>query len=175
MVNAIAIMTRSQINQLCPEGFGLPERHTSKRQNRLSGVKEKRRLSGLLSTQFGVLQVMYNIDSVRISDLADKLGMDRTTLTRNLSVLERDGSIKISQGKDHRTRIVAATQKGRSAVDKATPLWNEAQRKVKQKMGESSWHELMQNLGGFLKVTDQLTNQSDRHQTDIRSSSSLTS
>ena len=117
--------------------------------------------SGLLSTQFGVLHVMYNIDSVRISDLADKLGMDRTTLTRNLSILERDGFIKISQGKDHRTRIVAATQKGRSAVAKATPLWNEVQRKVRQRMGESSWHELMQNLAGFLKVTDQLTNQND--------------
>ena len=38
-------------------------------------------------------------------------------------------------------------------------LWNEVQRKVRQKMGESSWHELMQNLGGFLNVTDQLTNQ----------------
>jgi DNA-binding MarR family transcriptional regulator len=119
--------------------------------------------SGLLSTQFGVLQVIYDIDSIRISDLADKLGMDRTTLTRNLSILERDGFIKISQGKDHRTRIVVATQKGRSAVAKATPLWNEVQRKVRQKMGESSWHELMQNLGGFLKVTDQLTNQSDRN------------
>jgi DNA-binding MarR family transcriptional regulator len=119
--------------------------------------------SGLLSTQFGVLQVIYDIDSIRISDLADKLRMDRTTLTRNLSVLEREGFIKISQGKDHRTRIVAATQKGRSAVAKATPLWNEVQRKVRQKMGESSWHELMQNLGGFLKVTDQLTNQNDRN------------
>ena len=58
---------------------------------------------------------------------------------------------------------MAATQKGRSVVAKATPLWNEAQRKVKQKMGESSWHELMQNLSGFLKVTDQLTNQNDRN------------
>src|SRR5712692_1446507 len=121
------------------------------------------RSSGLLSTQFGLLQVIYNIDSVRISDLADKLGMDRTTLTRNLSILERDVFIKISQGKDHRTRIVTATQKGRSAVTKATPLWNEVQRKVKQQMGESSWHELMQNLRGFLKVTDQLTNQNDRN------------
>ena len=119
--------------------------------------------SGLLSTQFGLLQVIYNIDSVRISDLADKLRMDRTTLTRNLSILEREGFIKISQGKDHRTRIVTATQKGRSAVTKATPLWNEVQRKVRQKMGESSWHELMQNLGGFLKVTDQLTNLNDRN------------
>ena len=119
--------------------------------------------SGLLSTQFGLLQVIYNIDSIRISDLADKLRMDRTTLTRNLSVLEREGLIKISQGKDLRTRIVTATQKGRSAVAKALPLWNEVQRKVRQKMGESSWHELMQNLGGFLNVTDQLTNQNDRN------------
>jgi len=119
--------------------------------------------SGLLTTQFGVLQVIYNIDSIRISDLADRLRMDRTTLTRNLSVLEREGFIKISQGEDHRTRIVAATQKGRSAVARATPLWKEVQLKVRQKMGESSWHELMQNLGGFLKVTDQLTTQNDRN------------
>ena len=95
--------------------------------------------------------------------LQTSCGMDRTTLTRNLSILERDGFIKISQGKDHRTRIVTATQKGRNAVAKVLPLWNEVQHKVKQQMGESSWHELMQNLGGFLKVTDQLTNQNDRN------------
>jgi DNA-binding MarR family transcriptional regulator len=112
--------------------------------------------SGLLSTQFNVLQAIYNIDSIRISDLANKLGMDRTTLTRNLSVLERQGFIEISQGKDHRTRIVTATQKGRSAVSKTILLWNEVQRKVKQEMGENSWRELMQNLGQLLKVTDQL-------------------
>jgi DNA-binding MarR family transcriptional regulator len=112
--------------------------------------------SGLLSTQFSVIQAIYNIDSMRISDLANKLGMDRTTLTRNLSVLERQGFIEISQGKDHRTRIVTATQKGRSAVSKTILLWNKVQSKVKQEMGESSWHELMQNLGQLLKVTDQL-------------------
>jgi DNA-binding MarR family transcriptional regulator len=112
--------------------------------------------TGLLSTQFNVLQAIYNIDSIRISDLANKLGMDRTTLTRNLSVLERQGFIKISQGKDQRTRIVTATQKGRSAVSKTILLWNEVQRKVKQEMGENSWRELMQNLGQLVKVTEQL-------------------
>jgi DNA-binding MarR family transcriptional regulator len=112
--------------------------------------------TGLLSTQFNVLQAIYNIDSIRISDLANKLGMDRTTLTRNLSVLERQGFIEISQGKDHRTRIVTATQKGRSAVSKTILLWNEVQRKVKQEMGENSWHELMQNLGQLVKVSEQL-------------------
>lgn len=112
--------------------------------------------SGLLSTQFNVLQAIYNIDSIRISDLANKLGMDRTTLTRNLSVLERQGFIKISQGKDHRARIVTITQKGRNSVTKTISLWNEVQHKVKDQMGESSWHELIQNLGQLLRVTDQL-------------------
>jgi DNA-binding MarR family transcriptional regulator len=112
--------------------------------------------SGLLSTQFNVLQAIYNIDSMRISDLANKLGMDRTTLTRNLSVLEREGFIKISQGKDHRARIVTTTQKGRNSVTKTISLWNEVQRKVKDQMGESAWRELMQNLGQLLRVTDQL-------------------
>jgi DNA-binding MarR family transcriptional regulator len=112
--------------------------------------------TGLLSTQFNVLQAIYNIDSIRISDLANKLGIDRTTLTRNLSVLERQRFIEISQGKDQRTRIVIATQKGRSAVSKTILLWNRVQRKVKQEMGENSWRELMQNLGQLVKVTEQL-------------------
>ena len=76
-----------------------------------------------------------------------------------LSVLERQGFIKISSGKDQRTRIVKATQKGSSAVAKALPLWNTVQGKVKQQMGENSWHELMQNLGHFVTVANQLIDQ----------------
>lgn len=112
--------------------------------------------SGLLSTQLGVLHTIYNSASITISELAGELGMDRTTLTRNLSVLERDGLINMSSGKDHRTKIVTITSKGRTSIAKAIPLWNEVQRRVKQQMGENSWRELMQNLGQFLKVTDQL-------------------
>jgi DNA-binding MarR family transcriptional regulator len=88
--------------------------------------------------------------------LAKELGMDRTTLTRNLSVLERQGFIKISSGNDNRTRLVAVTSKGRTAVAKAIPLWNEVQRKVKQQMGETSWNQLMDNLSQFVKIADQL-------------------
>src|SRR5438093_10695435 len=115
--------------------------------------------SGLLSTQLGVLDTICNADSIKISDLADKQGMDRTTLTRNLSVLERQGFVKISSGKDHRTRIVTTTQKGRNAVANAIPLWNKVQDKVKQQMGENSWRELMQNLAHFVTVADQLIDQ----------------
>jgi hypothetical protein len=54
---------------------------------------------------------------------------------------------------------VTATQKGRTAVAKAIPLWNKVQDKVKQQMGVNSWRELMQNLGHFVTVADQLIDQ----------------
>ena len=114
------------------------------------------RSSGLLSTQLGVLHVIYKSDSIRISHLAKELGLDRTTLTRNLSVLQRQGFIKISSGKDNRTRIVTITNKGRTTIAKAIPLWNDVQNKVKEQMGETLWNELMVNLSQFVKVADQL-------------------
>jgi DNA-binding MarR family transcriptional regulator len=114
------------------------------------------RSSGLLSTQLGVLHVIYKSDSIRISHLAKELGMDRTTLTRNLSVLQRQGFIKISSGKDSRTRIVTITNKGRTTIAKTIPLWNDVQNKVKERMGETLWNELMVNLSQFVKVADQL-------------------
>jgi DNA-binding MarR family transcriptional regulator len=114
------------------------------------------RSSGLLSTQLGVLHVIHKSDSIRISHLAKELGMDRTTLTRNLSVLQRQGFIKISSGKDNRTRIVTITNKGRTTIAKAIPLWNNVQNKVKEQMGETLWNELMINLSQFVKVADQL-------------------
>jgi DNA-binding MarR family transcriptional regulator len=113
--------------------------------------------TGLLSTQLNVLHVIYKSDSIRISHLAKELGTDRTTLTRNLDVLERQDFIKSSSGKDNRTRFVTITHKGRVAVAKAIPLWNDVQRKVKQQMGETLWNQLMGNLSQFVKVADQLS------------------
>jgi DNA-binding MarR family transcriptional regulator len=74
--------------------------------------------------------------------------------------LELEGYINISSGNDHRTRILKATHKGRSAVAKAIHLWNEVQRKVKQGMGENSWSQLMQNLAHFVRIADQLNDHS---------------
>ena len=112
--------------------------------------------SGLLSTQLGVLHTIYNSASITISQLGGELGIDRTTLTRNLSVLERQGLINISSGKDHRTRIITITSKGTNSIANSIPLWNEIQRKVKQQMGEKAWHELIQSLSQFVKIAERL-------------------
>ncbi len=75
---------------------------------------------------------------MRIGDLAEALGIERTTLTRNLSVLEDQGWVSIGIGdSDARSRVVKATQKGRRAVSAALPAWRRAQATAGDAIGPS--------------------------------------
>lgn len=62
------------------------------------------------------------------TDLAQQLVMDRTTLTRNLTLLEHRGLVAIAMGDDQRTRLVTLTNQGREALMKALLLWNRRRR-----------------------------------------------
>jgi DNA-binding MarR family transcriptional regulator len=70
-----------------------------------------------------------------IGELAEFLGIDRTTLTRNLALVESKGWVDIRPGNDARSRVVAATQKGRAAVMAAMPAWRKAQQGASAAIG----------------------------------------
>ena len=59
--------------------------------------------------------------------LAGLLGLERTTLTRNLRPLARDGLVRIDEGDDRRVRRAAITRKGEEAARRAFPFWKKAQ------------------------------------------------
>jgi DNA-binding MarR family transcriptional regulator len=59
--------------------------------------------------------------------LADLLGLERTTLTRNLRPLIRDGFVRVDEGEDRRVRKVAITPAGEEAARRAYPFWKKAQ------------------------------------------------
>jgi len=65
-----------------------------------------------------------------IVDLAERLGMDRSTLSRNLDPLERRGLVAIGPEERHRARRVALTDAGVTLLEAAYPLWQAAQRDV---------------------------------------------
>lgn len=71
--------------------------------------------------------------------------MDRTTLTRNLKPLERQGLIEIKPGQDQRTRVVALTAEGCEALAKAIPLWEQAQARIVEGLGHR-WSTLLSDL-----------------------------
>src|SRR5262245_29384442 len=67
---------------------------------------------GLRVTQLTPLIVLYLADPQTINEMAEKLALDRTTLTRNLKLLEEEKLLSIEPGRDQRTRLVTLTQKG---------------------------------------------------------------
>ncbi len=108
--------------------------------------EEIMRKTGFRATQYSILQVVMQIGSVTIMRLAEALVTDRTTLTRNLAVLEKKEFIRITEGDDRRERKVEITERGKRALDKAYLLWREAQEKMAGRMGGDRFERLLSDL-----------------------------
>jgi DNA-binding MarR family transcriptional regulator len=86
--------------------------------------------SGIKITQFSLLRAIERNEPAPIGLLSEDLDLDRTTLARNLAPLERDGMIDLAPGNDRRVTEVRLTAKGRKAVARALPLWQQIQAEV---------------------------------------------
>ena len=84
---------------------------------------------------FRLLRRIEVANSVTITELAEIVGLDRSTLGRNLRVLEKLSLIAIGTRDDGRARRVSLTQIGREKLQHAVPLWREAQREYLQIVG----------------------------------------
>jgi DNA-binding MarR family transcriptional regulator len=88
-------------------------------------------------TQYVLLRnLLQGEDEQSLTDLAQKLGNDRSTIGRNVRILARDGLVSLSRGSDRREHTVHLTQKGRETVALATPLWQKSQTAVEEALGE---------------------------------------
>lgn len=105
--------------------------------------------SGLKATQLSMLMTVLLQDQASLSKLAKMMGVDRTTLSRNMRLLEQKGLIIVSAGEDRREQCISITDKGRDAIDQAVPLWEKAQSEVMERFGEE-W------VRGFLSSLKQL-------------------
>lgn len=98
---------------------------------------------GITSGQFTVLSALKRDEAVSLSDIADRLGMDRTTLTRNLRLLEALDLVSIQpDAQDRRVRSLTLSAKGRKLLRAAVPLWQKAQKESTRRIGPSRWREL---------------------------------
>jgi DNA-binding MarR family transcriptional regulator len=108
---------------------------------------------GLTATQSTLLSNIALYEPATINELADKLLMNRTTLTRDLKPLERESLVKIETGKhDQRTRQVTLTTKGRQTVLEAAPLRQEAQDIVEETLGKEQFQTLLKLLAGTFQL-----------------------
>ncbi|SST11752.1 Predicted nucleic-acid-binding protein, contains PIN domain [Acinetobacter baumannii] len=92
--------------------------------------------TGLKVAQFSLLRHLRRLDRPSISELAEAMGLDRSTLGRNLRVLEGDGLLRLTGGEDQRNRLVELTPAGLDALERGTPAWEDAQRRLAGRLGE---------------------------------------
>jgi DNA-binding MarR family transcriptional regulator len=81
-----------------------------------------------------------------MTELSDYLGMERTTLVRNLRPLERDGLLRARGGGQGGQVELFIAQKGRAALAKLLPAWRSAQNKVIATLGQERWSQILRDL-----------------------------
>jgi len=94
---------------------------------------------GLRATQLAVLVAVAMDDAISINALAQFMGMDRTTLTRNLRPLEKEGLVTLGIEGWRRSRALTITKKGRSRLREALPLWSRAEQALRKQLGDRNW------------------------------------
>lgn len=102
--------------------------------------------SGLSAPQFGLLSTIAQVAPVTINHLAEMMNMDRTTLTRNLDLLVKQGLVQNEEGEDRRMRLVLLTEEGEQALERAWPLWEEAQARIERALGGERFDALLNEL-----------------------------
>jgi len=104
------------------------------------------RRHGIRPTQGSILAALSAQDSWTMAELSDWLGMERTTLVRNLRPLQRAGLVEVVGGGRGRRVELAITAKGRKQMEKVTPAWRVAQSAVVKTLGEKRWSAVLSDL-----------------------------
>lgn len=93
---------------------------------------------GLKVTQFSLLHAVKRRESPNLAALAEATGLDRSTLGRNLRVLEEAGVVALSPGEDQRDRVAALTPAGAATLRAATRTWLRLQERLAATLGEDA-------------------------------------
>jgi DNA-binding MarR family transcriptional regulator len=105
---------------------------------------------GLRATQFVAVASILAEGGPTLPRLARALGVDRSTLTRNLKPLVKAGLVETSTGLGGRTTSARLTPKGEKALQRCLPLWEEAQRRFEARVGTQEWRGLLSGLAAVV-------------------------
>jgi len=113
------------------------------------------RPTGLRATQFSLLTSLAVMEKATITELADQAVMDRTTLKRNLELLEEQGLVRIQPGQDARVREVSLTRAAHQRLLEALPYWQEAQLEMIRSLGEGRFGRMLTDLSSTVAAAQQ--------------------
>jgi DNA-binding MarR family transcriptional regulator len=90
-------------------------------------LEERIQDSGLRLAQFGLMAQIAAAPDDTLGALAERTGLDQSTLSRNLRGLEAAGLVEIAIAEDdQRRRAVWLTEEGARRLEAAIPVWRQA-------------------------------------------------
>lgn len=101
---------------------------------------------GITASQASLLFGLHSNEARSVSELAHGMGIERSGLTRNLSLLEKAGFVTCEVGGRGGAKAYRLTDRGRAKLLEMMPLWHEAQDQVRAKLGEEEWVHMQQVL-----------------------------
>lgn len=81
-----------------------------------------------------------------ISSLAEVTGIERSGLNRNLNVLEKTGFVECEIGGRGGAKAYRLSPEGKAKLIELVPIWEEAQRRVREQLGEQGWDQMQKAL-----------------------------
>ncbi len=106
---------------------------------------------GLKATQFTLLNAIRLRGPIKQTDLADCTVTDRTTLTRNLASLQRQGLVQLQPGTDRRVKEISLTPSGHQRLTELYPHWQQAQAKIEELLGQQNVQQLLAELSDITR------------------------
>ncbi|MDB5553957.1 MAG: MarR family transcriptional regulator [Rhizobium sp.] len=90
---------------------------------------------GINIAQFSAIRNIKRYEPISLTDLADKLDLDRSTVGRNMKVLERLGLVATATGEDQREAVLSLTAEGEALLVKSEPVWHDVQVQIEDRLG----------------------------------------
>lgn len=111
----------------------------------------KLRPFGVTATQFNILAALQKRPARSVTEMADTLAMERTTLSRNLDLVERKGLITTHGAEHGNGRVGSLTPKGEELVDAIVPEWRKSQDELRAGLDDAALHSLIATLRHLAK------------------------
>lgn len=92
----------------------------------------KLRPFGVTAAQFTIMTSLQSRTGLSVTEMAESIAMDRTTLSRNLDLLETKGVVASARSSRANGRVCALTDEGRELVAQMLPVWRESQAELRE-------------------------------------------
>ncbi len=100
---------------------------------------------GINVAQFGLLRRLDRscATPLSIQELAERSELERSTVARNVRVLEKHGFVELGGStEDRRVSTILLSDKGLDALEQGDPLWQNAQHQVEEMLGQQTASKL---------------------------------